>query len=108
MHREHSDTPGFCTASKARRGALAFPLPIGYVRRPCGEVTLDPDEQVQQLVHLIFRKVDVLGPLHALLRYLTQPNIRLGVRVCEGAAKGDRAWRRPNRMTLQNLLKHPA
>ena len=33
--------------NKARRGELAFPLPSGYVRRPSGEVALDPDEQVQ-------------------------------------------------------------
>jgi DNA invertase Pin-like site-specific DNA recombinase len=94
--------------NKARRGELTFPLPIGYVRRPSGEVTLDPDEPVQQVVHLIFRKFDELGTLHALLRYLTQHDIRLGVRVREGAAKGELEWRRPNRMTLQSLLKHPA
>lgn len=29
--------------NKARRGALAVPLPAGYVRRPSGEVALDPD-----------------------------------------------------------------
>jgi Recombinase len=41
------------------------------------------------------------------LRYLADHQIRLGVRVREGPAKGELAWRRPNRMTLQNLLKHP-
>ncbi|HTQ92797.1 MAG TPA: recombinase family protein, partial [Streptosporangiaceae bacterium] len=32
--------------AKARRGELAVPLPSGLVRRPSGEVVLDPDEQV--------------------------------------------------------------
>jgi hypothetical protein len=32
---------------KARRGELAVPLPIGFVRRLSGEVVLDPDEQVR-------------------------------------------------------------
>ena len=32
--------------AKARRGELAVPLPAGFVRRPSGEVALDPDEQV--------------------------------------------------------------
>lgn len=92
---------------KARRGALSFPLPIGYVWDSAGAIALDPDEQVQQVTRLIFRKFDELGTLHALLRYLVQQGIELGVRQREGPAKGTLEWRRPNRMTLQNLLKHP-
>src|SRR6266705_607006 len=42
--------------AKARRGELAVPLPIGYVRAPSGEVMLDPDEQVQTVVRLVFSK----------------------------------------------------
>jgi DNA invertase Pin-like site-specific DNA recombinase len=95
------------TLQKARRGALRFALPIGYVHNASGEVAYDPDEQVQHVVRLIFRKFDELGTLHALLRYLVQHDIQLGVRVREGPAKGTLEWRRPNRMTLQNLLKHP-
>jgi DNA invertase Pin-like site-specific DNA recombinase len=93
--------------NKARRGELSFPLPIGYVWTPDGEIGFDPDEQVQQVVRLIFRKFDDLGTLHALLRYLVHHDIQLGVRLREGPAKGTLEWRRPNRMTLQNLLKHP-
>src|ERR687887_1406104 len=95
------------TLQKARRGALSFALPIGYSRNAAEEVVYDPDEQVQHVVRLIFRKFDELGTLHALLRYLRQHNITVGVRVREGPAKGTLAWRRPNRMTLQNLLRHP-
>ncbi len=54
--------------SKARRGDLAVPVPGGYVRRPSGEVALDPDEQVQQVVRLVFRKFAELGTLNAVLR----------------------------------------
>lgn len=93
--------------SKARRGALAVPLPIGYVRRPAGEVVLDPDEQVQAVVRLIFRKFEDLGTLNAVLRYLVHHQIHLGVRLREGPSRGDLVWRRPNRMTLQNLLRNP-
>ena len=93
--------------SKARRGDLAVPVPSGYVRRPSGEVALDPDEQVQRVVHLIFRKFEELGTLNAVLRYLVRHHIQLGIRVREGPGKGELEWRRPNRMTLQNLLKNP-
>ncbi|MDQ2831323.1 MAG: recombinase family protein, partial [Chloroflexota bacterium] len=93
--------------NKARRGALAVPLPVGYVRRPSGEVALDPDEQVQAVVRLIFRQFEELGTLNAVLRYLTRHQIQLGVRLREGPNRGDLVWRRPNRPTLQNLLHNP-
>lgn len=92
--------------SKARRGELSFPLPIGYVWQD-GEIAFDPDDQVQAVVRLIFGKFAELRTLHGLLRYLADQGISLGVRVREGPGKGELVWRRPNRMTLQNLLKHP-
>jgi DNA invertase Pin-like site-specific DNA recombinase len=93
--------------SKARRGALTFALPIGYVWDADGVIQLDPDEQVQAVVRHIFAQFEELGTLGGLLRYLARHDIRLGVRVREGPGKGQLVWRRPNRATLQNLLKHP-
>jgi DNA invertase Pin-like site-specific DNA recombinase len=94
--------------NKAQRGELGFHLPIGYVRRPSGEICFDPDEQAQQVVKVIFRKFEELGTLNAVLRYLVDHHIQVGVRVLSGANKGDLEWHRPNRATLQNLLKNPA
>ncbi|HVB24514.1 MAG TPA: recombinase family protein [Ktedonobacteraceae bacterium] len=93
--------------SKAGRGELQFALPVGYVWSPTGEIQFDPDEQVQQVVQLIFRKFEDLGTLGGLVRYLAQQQIQLGVRVREGPGKGELVWRRPNRATLQMMLKHP-
>jgi DNA invertase Pin-like site-specific DNA recombinase len=93
--------------NKAERGELGFSVPIGYVRRPSGEIRFDPDEQAQQVVKLIFRKFEELGTLNAVLRYLVAHGIQVGVRVHSGLNKGDLVWRRPNRPSLQNLLKSP-
>jgi DNA invertase Pin-like site-specific DNA recombinase len=93
--------------NKARRGELRFALPIGYVWGPDGVICFDPDEQVQAVVRLVFRKFIELGTLHGVLRYLADHQIQFGVRVREGLGKGNLVWRRPNRMTLQTLLKHP-
>jgi hypothetical protein len=92
---------------KARRGALSFALPLGYVHNASGEVVYDSDAQVQHVVRLIFRKFDELSTLPALLRSLVQHDIQLGVRRREGPAKGTREWRRPTRLTLQKMLKPP-
>src|SRR5436309_5641357 len=93
--------------SKAGRGAVQFALPIGYVWSPTGEIQFDPDEQVQQIVRLVFRTFEDLGTLGGLVRYLAQQQIQLGVRVREGPDKGELVWHRPNRATLQTMLKHP-
>src|ERR671937_2753672 len=76
------------TLQKARRGALSFALPIGYVHNASGEVVYDPDAQVQHVVRLVFRKFEELGTLHALLRYLVQHGIEVGVRERCGDTKG--------------------
>lgn len=40
--------------AKAARGELGMTVPMGYVRRPSGEVMKDPDEQAQATIQLIF------------------------------------------------------
>jgi DNA invertase Pin-like site-specific DNA recombinase len=93
--------------NKARRGELYGVAPIGYVRSAGGPPTLDPDEQVQSVVRLIFDQFDRQGTVHGLLRYLVHHGIRVPVRPHGGANRGQLEWHRPNRETLQNLLHHP-
>ena len=93
--------------AKAERGELAIPLPIGYLRRPSGEVILDPDEQAQHVVGLIFDTFARLGTLNAVLRYLVGHQVQVPVRAHAGPAKGEIEWRRPNRETLQIMLHNP-
>ena len=93
--------------AKAERGELAVPLPIGYVRRPSGEVILDPDEQARHVVRLVFTAFARLGTLNGVLRYLVDQQVQLPVRVHPGPAKGEIEWRRPNRETLQVMLHNP-
>ena len=94
--------------NKARRGELFGTPPIGYVRLPSGEWAIDPDEQVQAVVRLIFDEFDRQGTLHGLLRYLVAPqHPHPGPADLAGPNRGQLEWRRPNRVTLQNLLHHP-
>jgi DNA invertase Pin-like site-specific DNA recombinase len=94
--------------AKAERGELAVPLPIGYARRPSGEVIFDPDEQAQHVVRLVFGAFRRLGTLNGVLRYLVGREVQLPVRVHWGSSKGELQWRRPTRETLQNMLHNPA
>jgi DNA invertase Pin-like site-specific DNA recombinase len=94
--------------NKARRGELFGTPPIGYVRAPDRGWAIDPDEQVQAVVRLVFDQFDREATLHGLLRYLVHHQIRIPVRAAGGSNKGQLEWRRPNRPTLQNLLRHPS
>jgi DNA invertase Pin-like site-specific DNA recombinase len=93
--------------NKARRGELFNHAPIGYVREPGRGLALDPDEQAQKVVRLVFDQFDRQGSLHGLLRYLVHHSIRLPVRPHFGLNRGKLEWHRPNRETLQSMLHHP-
>jgi DNA invertase Pin-like site-specific DNA recombinase len=93
--------------NKAERGELFNHLPIGYVRLPSGEVIIDPDQQVQHVVRLIFAKFEQLNSGRQLLRYLIENQILLPVRPHFGPNRGQLEWRRPTYPTLYGILHHP-
>ena len=93
--------------AKAGRGDLGMRLPMGYVRRPSGEVAKDPDEQARAAIQTVFDQFERLGTLNWVLQYLVRNQIQLPCRIAAGAGKGELEWHRPNRATLSNLLHHP-
>src|SRR5271166_1675170 len=93
--------------AKARRGELGKPVPIGYVRRPSGEVVFDPDEQAQATVRLVFDLFDRFKTVGKVMTYLIEHDIRMPVRRRGGAGKGELEWRRVSRPTLLNLFANP-
>jgi hypothetical protein len=93
--------------NKARRGELLSIPPIGYVKLPTGEFAIDPDEQVQAVVRLIFDQFDRLGSVHGVIRYLVRHGIRVGVRPHYGPNRGNLEWRYPSRWAVQSMLTHP-
>jgi DNA invertase Pin-like site-specific DNA recombinase len=94
--------------AKAGRGELAVPLPAGYARRASGEVALDPDEQVQAVIRLVFGLFEQLGTVHAVRRFLVARQVRIGMRERSGPGKGEVAWRAPHQQGLVNMLRDPA
>jgi DNA invertase Pin-like site-specific DNA recombinase len=93
--------------AKAGRGELGKPLPMGYLRRPSGEVAFDPDEQAQNVIRLAFDLFQRLRTVSGVLRYLVEHDIRMPVRVRGGPAKGELEWRRPSRPSLGDLFSNP-
>ncbi len=93
--------------NKAERGAILNHAPIGYVRTIGGDFVIDPDEQVQTVVRLIFEQFPRRGSVHGLLRWLVRHDMKFPVRPHFGVNRGELEWHRPNRVTLLNILHHP-
>jgi DNA invertase Pin-like site-specific DNA recombinase len=93
--------------AKARRGELGMQLPMGYIKRPSGEIIQDIDEQAQSIIHLIFDLFDRFSTINAVLKYLVKNKIQMPHRERTGLQKGELSWRRPNRVTLSNLFHNP-
>jgi excisionase family DNA binding protein len=93
--------------AKARRGELGKRVPMGYVRRPSGEVALDPDEQAQATIRQVFALFQRFRTVGKVLCYLVEHDIRMPVRTSGGAGKGELEWRRANRPSLHNLFGNP-
>jgi len=89
--------------ANAQRGELGLPVPMGYLRRPSGEVVKDPDAQAQAVIELIFEQFERERTVHGVLRYFVAHDIRLPCRAASGPSKGELTWRRPNRVTLTRL-----
>lgn len=93
--------------NKAERGEVLNHAPIGYVRTIADDFVIDPDEQVQTVVRLIFSQFTRRGSVNGVLRWLVRHDVKLPIRPHFGTNRGELEWRRPNRVTLLNLLHHP-
>ena len=93
--------------NKAERGEVFNHPPIGYVRTPAGDFVIDPDEQVQSAVRMVFDQFARRGSVSGLLRWLAQHDVKLPVRPHFGSNRGELEWRRANRVTLLGMLRHP-
>jgi hypothetical protein len=76
-------------------------------RDGAGDYVIDPGEQVQAVVRLVFEQFTKRGSINGLLRWLVSNDVKLPVRPHFGANRGELEWRRPSRVTLLNMLHHP-
>lgn len=96
---------GLC--NKAERGEVLNHAPIGYIRTLTNNFVIDPDESVQSVVRTIFDRFAKWGSISGLLKSLVRDNIQIPVRPHFGDDRGELQWRRPNRVTLLNVMHHP-
>jgi DNA invertase Pin-like site-specific DNA recombinase len=93
--------------NKARRGELASPLPVGLVYDDQAHVRLDPDQQVQQAVRLLFVTFRRTGAAWATVKYFRAEGILFPRRLRGGPHKGEVAWGQLGHSRTLQLLHNP-
>lgn len=93
---------------KAERGELQHLLPVGLTRLRNGSVILNPDEEVQARLRLIFAKFDELGSVRAVREYLVQAQLLVPSRPARGPIPHETVWNLPMTSTLTRILHNPA
>ena len=92
--------------NKAKRGDLYIRVPAGYVKLSTGGLALDPDEQAQTVIRLIFDEFDRRGSIRRVLQYLQQNDIKLPIRPHSGPDRGRLEWRPATASVVYGVLTH--
>ncbi|HEU4408215.1 MAG TPA: recombinase family protein [Polyangiaceae bacterium] len=91
--------------SKARRGEFRIPPPAGYLwDRTSSRLRLDPDEQVQSAIRLVFERMRADQSAHAVMRYFVRHGLRLPSRGPGGASL---RWVDPRPSRVLAILHNP-
>jgi DNA invertase Pin-like site-specific DNA recombinase len=93
--------------SKARRGELRMPLPVGLVYDPTGKVVLDPDTGVQQAIRHVFTLFARTGSARTVVQQFNAEGLSFPVRVRTGAHKGELAWMPLQHWRVLRTLHNP-
>jgi DNA invertase Pin-like site-specific DNA recombinase len=92
---------------KAKKGQLRFRLPTGLVHEPNGQVILDPDEQVQAAVRLVFDLFDELGSARAVVKHFTDHQLLFPTRSWGGVRDGELGWKPLCQSRVRHILHNP-
>jgi len=77
---------------KAKKGELKFGLPIGFCHDEKSRIRLDPDEQVQSTVRLIFNVFKEKGSAYGIVRHFAQEKIQFPKRAFGSVWNGKLTW----------------
>lgn len=93
---------------KAARGELRLPLPAGLAHERAGSIILNPDEEVQARLLLVFVKFRELQSARGVMRFLRVNGLPLPVRPVLGPSPHDVVWREADSARVRAILQNPA
>jgi DNA invertase Pin-like site-specific DNA recombinase len=92
---------------RAQEGKLRFCLPTGLVHDARNKIVLDPDEQVQQALRLVFDLFDELGSAGAVARHFATHDLLFPTRKYGGERHGELTWKPLSHDRVLGVLRSP-
>ena len=77
---------------KAQHGTLRFRLPVGLSADPTGQVVLDPDEEIQHAVRLVFDLFEHHRSALAVVKHFADQGLQIPDRLWTRQRKGEVIW----------------
>jgi len=93
---------------KAHKGQLRFRLPTGLIYDPADQVILDPDEQVQAAIRLVFDLFDESGSALLVVKHFTDQQLVFPTRHWGGIRNGELSWGPLRHGRILDILHNPA
>ena len=94
--------------NKAKKGELRFPLPVGYCYDDEGRTVLDHDEQVREVVALLFKIFKEQGSAYAIAHYFANHNLKFPKRAYGGVWRGKLIGGQLTLSRVLGALKNPS
>jgi len=93
--------------NKARRGELMIRPPVGLVYNAVGELVLDPDQQVQQSLRLLFETFRRTGSAVATVKAFRRQGLLFPRRPYTGPHQGELVWGELGHSQTLRVLHNP-
>lgn len=92
---------------KARRGELQYGLPVGLEWTRDGRIEKNPDQRIQEAIHLVFRKFTEYGSLRQVLLWFVHEEIPVPCTLHDRVLGRQIQWKLPTYSTLLHMLRNP-
>jgi DNA invertase Pin-like site-specific DNA recombinase len=94
--------------NKAKKGELHFPLPVGFCCDELGRTILDPDQQVQNAVRLVFESFRQTGSAYGVVHHFADHGLSFPKRAYGGTWDGKLLSGSLTHARVLGILKNPA
>jgi len=94
--------------NKAKKGELRFPLPVGFCYNDENKICLDYDEQIRNIVQLVFKIFKETGSAYGVVHYFRKEKFQFPKRAYGGIWKGKIIWGNLTHSRVLGILKNPS
>jgi DNA invertase Pin-like site-specific DNA recombinase len=94
--------------NKAQKGELRFPLPVGFCYDDQRRIVIDPDQEVQGAIRLLFDTFHRCGSAYGVVHHFARHGIRFPKRSYGGIWNGRLIWGRLSDGRVRGVLKNPS